>query len=104
MSNDRKTVVSLLVNFKSKPMKTKFTNGEWCKRDTNSSVIIETDETIIAELHRWTNHDECDDNANLIIAAPEMFESLVGLLKTMPLGFSNEYTELAKSVINKVMA
>lgn len=56
-------------------METKFTKGEWEQRIWKSSILIETNETIVAELQKWTNSEELEANAKLIAAAPELLNA-----------------------------
>jgi hypothetical protein len=94
-------------------METKFTKGEWSqshrkKRNGMYSTEVYDDkgETIctlawhkIPIVGGYTTDRAA--NAKLIAAAPDLFEALIGLMITLPLGFSNEYTMLSKEAIKK---
>lgn len=64
-------------------METKFTKGEWVIREMHPSFIVETDETIVAIIDKWTSQDEAQPNAKLIAAAPELLEALESAVKAM---------------------
>lgn len=77
----------------------KHTKGEWI---TELANVMTKDRLIANCIGNGVSITEEDKaNAKLIAAAPELLVALQGLLKTIPLGFSNEFTQLAKESINK---
>lgn len=91
---------------------TKFTNGEWnvekALRQSNNSIEIKSDKLLCVTCNNLvmaicgiSEKEEAQANAKLIASAPFLFEALQGLMKTIPLGFSNEYTDLARQAIKK---
>jgi hypothetical protein len=81
-------------------METKFTKGEWFVSGGYQIVSMPSQCKITNHVSGW-NLDEAEANAKLIAAAPDLFEALIGLMITLPLCFSNEYTMLSKEVIKK---
>ena len=57
-------------------MTTKYTTGPWIKMDCLNSFVIYGPNGYIAELARFTDKDNTENNAQIIASAPELLDCL----------------------------
>lgn len=75
-----------------------YTQGKWTKFNDRIEVSGQFHDIVIC---RMENIREKSANQKLIAAAPDLIEALKGLMRTIPMGFQNEFTEQAKAAISK---
>jgi len=83
-------------------MEGKYTRGNWSIRQYGMSLLIETDETLIASLERWTNGKDQEANAKLIAAAPELLEACYAFVNARVSKTMGYYSEEQIDAIDKM--
>ena len=86
----------------------KYTKGNWVLSASDATLVIVSEGNAVADC-RWTNmkREESEANANLIAAAPRMYEALLSLFYEGDSGelylvdYYDEGLELAKRAIAK---